>query len=66
MIQENRDIFKSVLLDEKSFLFNETKSSIEKNINKVEKSSYNPFKKQREIYIWKLFLFNIWKKKYAL
>jgi len=66
MIQENKDIFKSVLLDEKSFLFNETKLSIEKNINKVEKSSYNPLKKQREIYIWKLFLFNIWKKKYAL
>jgi hypothetical protein len=64
MINENKDFFKNVLLDRSSYLPNSSVMEIEKLINNIKSSAYHPIKKEREIYIWKLFLLNIWKSKY--
>ena len=64
MINENKDFFKNVLLDRSSYLPNSSVMEIEKLINSIKSSAYHPIKKEREIYIWKLFLLNIWKSKY--
>jgi len=66
MIQENKKLFKSVLLNNNSFLLNQKKSEIENMINSIGPSSYHPLKKEKEIYIWKLFLLNVWKYKNEL
>ena len=64
MIQENQELFKSVLLDHSSYLPNSSNSETETLINNIQSSAYHPIKKEKEIYIWKLFLLNIWKNKY--
>ena len=37
------------------------KKKITDSLYKVKESKYNPILKNREIVLWKLFLFNIWK-----
>ena len=64
MITENRNFFKSVLLDRFSYLPNSSITQTEKLIDDIQNSSYHPIKKEKEIYIWKLFLLNVWKSKY--
>ena len=64
MIQENQELFKSVLLDPSSYLPNSSIPETETLINNIQSSAYHPIKKEKEIYIWKLFLLNIWKNKY--
>jgi hypothetical protein len=64
MIVENKNFFKSILLDKNSYLPNSSIMETETLINVIESSSYHPIKKEKEIYIWKLFLLNIWKWKY--
>jgi len=64
LINENKTFFKNVLLDHSSYLPNSSIMETEKLINNIESSFYHPIKKENEIYIWKLFLLNIWKSKY--
>jgi hypothetical protein len=64
IINENKNFFKNVLLDRSSYLPNSSIVETEKLINNIESSVYHPIKKENEIYIWKLFLLNIWKSKY--
>jgi len=47
--------------DNKSYMGFEDKNTIIENLYKVKESKYNPILKNREIILWKLFLFNIWK-----
>ena len=64
IINDNKNFFKNVLLDRSSYLPNSSIVETEKLINNIESSVYHPIKKENEIYIWKLFLLNIWKSKY--
>ncbi len=62
LINENKDIFFDVLNDSKSYLGFENKNKIIKNLNNIVEKKYHPVMKHREILLWKLFLFNVWKK----
>ena len=61
LINENKDLFFDVMSDNKSYMGFEDKNTIIENLYKVKESKYNPILKNREIILWKLFLFNIWK-----
>ncbi len=61
LINENKDLFFEVINDNKSYIGFEDKKKIIDSLHKVKESKYNPILKNREIILWKLFLFNIWK-----
>ena len=61
MINDNKDLFFEVINDNKSYIGFEDKKKITDSLYKVKESKYNPILKNREIVLWKLFLFNIWK-----
>ena len=61
LINENKDLFFEVINDNKSYIGFEDKKKITDSLYKVKESKYNPILKNREIVLWKLFLFNIWK-----
>jgi asparagine synthase (glutamine-hydrolysing) len=62
LINQNKDIFFDVLNDSKAYLGYEKRDNLIKDIYNIAEKKYHPIMKHREILLWKLFLFNIWKK----